>query len=57
MGDDVTAALGGPDTASECWDTGFASVFLDNNYNDATKKWGAESNCAFATADFSTVAP
>jgi hypothetical protein len=57
MGDDVTAALGGPGTASECWDTGFASVFLDNNYNDATKKWGAESSCVFSAADFSNVTP
>jgi hypothetical protein len=57
MGDDVTAALGGPGSASECWDTGFASVYLDNNYNDATKKWGVETNCVFPTADFSSVTP
>jgi hypothetical protein len=57
MGEDVTASLGGPGTVSECWDTGFASVFLDNNYNDATKKWGVETSCVFPTADFSSVTP
>ena len=57
VGDDVTGAVGGPATATECWDTGFASMFLDNSYNDATKKWGAESSCVFPTADFSDVAP
>ncbi len=57
VGADVTAALGGPATVNECWDIGFASTFLDNSYNDATKKWGAESSCVFPTADYSDVTP
>jgi hypothetical protein len=57
VGADVTAALGGPATVNECWDIGFASTFLDNSYNDAAKKWGAQSSCVFPTADYSDVTP
>jgi hypothetical protein len=56
-GDDVTASLGAPGTVSECWDTGFASVYLDNSWNDTTQEWGAESSCVFPSADFSSVTP
>jgi hypothetical protein len=55
-GGDVTAAVGGPITASECWDTSFASQYK-NVSADPTQDWGAESSCVFATADFSNLTP
>jgi hypothetical protein len=55
-GAEVTAAVGGPVTASECWDASFASQYKNVSY-DASQDWGAESSCAFPTADFSTLAP
>lgn len=41
-------------TASECWDSNFASVFMTNSYGDAAKKWGAEPSCdaAFQSPDY-----
>jgi hypothetical protein len=54
-GGDLTASAG-TQTASECWDTGFASVYKVVTY-DTTQDWGAESSCAFATADFVTLSP
>jgi hypothetical protein len=43
-------------TATECWDPSFASVFMSTSY-DASKSWGAESSCAFPTAQYSSEAP
>jgi hypothetical protein len=54
-GGDLTASAG-TQTASECWDAGFASVYKVVTY-DTTQDWGAESSCAFATADFVTLSP
>lgn len=53
------AVLGGSATATECWDTGFSSVYLDTSYDDPSnpKDWGVETSCAFPTADYSTVTP
>lgn len=41
-------------TASECWDDGFASRYFDNTWA-SSENYGAESVCAFATAEFSTL--
>jgi hypothetical protein len=42
-------------TVNECWDAGFASVFLTNSYGDASKMWGAETSCAFPSALYSAL--
>ena len=42
-------------TSNECWDTNFLSVYRTNSYGDATKVWGAETSCAFATAEYATL--
>jgi hypothetical protein len=55
-GPDITAALMGDGRVSECWDTSFNSQFMSVSYAPASG-WGSESSCAFASADFSTVAP
>ena len=41
-------------TASECWDSNFASVYMTNSYGDAAKMWGAAAACdaAFQTPDY-----
>lgn len=41
-------------TASECWDSNFASVYRTNSYADITKMWGAATSCdaAFQTPDY-----
>lgn len=41
---------------SECWDSSFASRYLVASFAP-TSGWGAESACAFATADYSKIAP
>jgi len=51
-GGDLGTASG---TVSECWEPSFASVYMVRSYDDVT--WGAETSCAFATADFSSEAP
>ncbi len=43
-------------TMTECWDTGFASRYLSASFAP-TSGWGAQSACAFQTAEFSQVAP
>jgi hypothetical protein len=55
-GSDVTAALGGDASISECWNESFASVYMTASW-DATAGWGAASSCAFTTAEFSSEAP
>ncbi len=55
-GSDVTTALAGPASASECWNESFASTFMNWSY-DPAGGWGAETGCAFPTADFSSEAP
>lgn len=55
-GGDLAASSIGMATSSECWDTGFGSVYKVVSY-DPTQDWGAEASCAFATADFVTLAP
>jgi len=43
--------LTGPSTVSECWDTRFASTYLDGS--DATQqKWGTASSCAYTSASY-----
>lgn len=45
--------LPGPATASECWDNGFASRYLNASWATAqTGNYGAETACAFATAEY-----
>ena len=43
-------------TFSECWDSNFASRYLVASFAP-TSGWGAESACAFQTAEYSVVAP
>jgi hypothetical protein len=43
-------------TANECWDSNFASKFMSLSYAP-TAGWGAESACAFATAEYPIVSP
>lgn len=43
-------------TFSECWDSNFASRFLVASF-DPSAGWGAESVCAFKSAEYSLVAP
>lgn len=43
-------------TFSECWDSNFASRYLAASF-DPSAGWGAETACAFKTAEFSKVAP
>ncbi len=44
--------LPAPATASECWDSGFLSRYFVLSF-DPTKSYGAETVCAFATAEYS----
>lgn len=44
-------------TASECWDENFASRFLTASFLPEANKYGAESSCAFATAEYSSLTP
>lgn len=45
--------LSAPATASECWDQGFASRFLTASWlNGAAGTYGAETVCAFPTAEY-----
>jgi hypothetical protein len=44
----------GPATLSECWDTSFASQYLDASW-DAALDYGQESVCAFIPAQYSTL--
>jgi hypothetical protein len=41
-------------TASECWDTGFASQFFQANWPLAPV-WGNAQSCTYATAEFSSL--
>ncbi len=43
-------------TANECWDSNFTSRFMALSYS-ATGGWGAVSDCAFNTAEYSLIAP
>lgn len=43
-------------TMSECWDSNFASRYMVASFAP-TSGWGAQSACAFATAEYSVVAP
>jgi hypothetical protein len=45
-------SLGNALTASECWDTGFASTFLVHSWEPAAG-YGAESDCPFTPAEYS----
>ena len=43
-------------TASECWDTAFASQFLRASYTFPQVQYGTEaSDCAFTSASYSTL--
>jgi hypothetical protein len=55
-GGDLATSPFGMVTSSECWDAGFGSVYKLVSY-DPTQDWGAESSCAFPSADFVTLAP
>lgn len=39
-------------TASECWDSNFASRYLSESW-DANAGWGQATDCSFATAEYS----
>jgi len=54
-GGDLATSLG-TQTASECWDASFASVYKMVSY-DATQDWGTEASCSFPTAAYITLAP
>ncbi|MGV3622384.1 MAG: hypothetical protein ACO1OB_16320 [Archangium sp.] len=41
-------------TASECWDSNFASRWFVNSWNPS-ENYGAEAACAFTTAEYSTL--
>ena len=58
-GGDVTAALAGPATASRVLGRGLRLDVqeLVVQSDDPARSWGAETSCAFATADFSSEAP
>jgi hypothetical protein len=45
-------SLGGALTASECWDTGFASTFVVHSWEPAAG-YGAESDCPYTPAEYS----
>jgi hypothetical protein len=51
-GGDVASAT---QTSSECWDANFKSVYSNTTY-DASLDWGMESNCAFPSAAYATLA-
>ena len=53
-GGDITAALAGTATVSECWDVSFASQYRVVSYDptDPTENWGVETSCAFENAIF-----
>jgi hypothetical protein len=55
-GGDVGTAV---DTASECWDSNFSSVYSAASYapNDPNVDWGSESSCAFASAALVSLSP
>lgn len=44
----------GDATANECWDTNFASQYMNASW-DATQDYGQESVCAFIPAQYSTL--
>jgi len=46
--------LATPATASECWDSNFKSAFITTSF-DPNTAWGAESSCAFSTADYAAL--
>lgn len=46
--------LATPATLNECWDDGFASRYLNNSWATGGN-YGAESVCAFTTAQYSTL--
>jgi hypothetical protein len=50
-GGDITAALPGVATVSECWDASFASQYKKVSY-DPTMDWGVETSCVFDNAVF-----
>ena len=54
-GDVATAQVGAQATASECWDSNFASAYMTNSYGDTAKMWGAESSCVFTPAMYSAL--
>ena len=53
-GGDITAALSGNATVSECWDVSFASQYRLVSYDptNPTESWGVETSCAFDNAVF-----
>jgi len=55
-GGDVGTAV---ETASECWDSNFFSVYSATSYdpNNPAVDWGSESSCAFASAALVSLSP
>ena len=53
-GGDITAALSGTATVSECWDVSFASQYRVVSYDptNPSDNWGVETSCAFENAVF-----
>jgi hypothetical protein len=53
-GGDITAALSGNATVSECWDPSFASQYRVVSYDptNPTESWGVETSCVFVNAGF-----
>jgi hypothetical protein len=49
-----TLAKGTKATANECWNTAFASVFVQTSW-DTTLTYGTEAMCAFPTATYATL--
>ncbi len=46
--------LAGPVTINECWDSGFASRFLNTSYSPSAH-YGVATVCAFATAEYASL--
>ncbi len=50
------AALDPVPSINECWDTSFVSIFQQRTYDtSATYNYGTETDCAFPTAEYSSL--